>query len=311
MGVYIVRRLLQTIPVVLGVTALVYFILFQTGDPTFLMVSTDASREEVERIRRELGFDQPWYIQYIQFLGRAVRGDFGISLRQGQPVFNIILERYPATLELTFAAMFIALALALPLGVISATRRNSAFDNFAMAFALVGQSTPVFFLGIILLFVFGGLLGWFPIGGRGRGELGDELRHLILPAITLGTFSVARNARLVRSTLLEVLGQDYIRTARAKGLAERVVIWQHALKNALIPVVTVVGLEFGTLLGGAVITETVFAWPGVGSLVIRAIGQKDFPVVVGTVTVLSVSFVLINLIVDLLYGYLDPRVRYR
>lgn len=311
MGVYIVRRLLQTIPVVLGVTALVYFILFQTGDPTFLMVSTDASREEVERIRRELGFDQPWYIQYIHFLGRAVRGDFGVSLRQGQPVFNIILERYPATLELTFAAMFIALALALPLGVISATRRNSAFDNFAMAFALVGQSTPVFFLGIILLFVFGGLLGWFPIGGRGRGELGDELRHLILPAITLGTFSVARNARLVRSTLLEVLGQDYIRTARAKGLAERVVIWQHALKNALIPVVTVVGLEFGTLLGGAVITETVFAWPGVGSLVIRAIGQKDFPVVVGTVTVLSVSFVLINLIVDLLYGYLDPRVRYR
>jgi len=309
--VYIVRRLLQTIPVVLGVTALVYFILFQTGDPTFLMVSTDASREEVERIRRELGFDQPWYIQYIHFLGRAVRGDFGVSLRQGQPVFNIILERYPATLELTFAAMFIALALALPLGVISATRRNSAFDNFAMAFALVGQSTPVFFLGIILLFVFGGLLGWFPIGGRGRGELGDELRHLILPAITLGTFSVARNARLVRSTLLEVLGQDYIRTARAKGLAERVVIWQHALKNALIPVVTVVGLEFGTLLGGAVITETVFAWPGVGSLVIRAIGQKDFPVVVGTVTVLSVSFVLINLIVDLLYGYLDPRVRYR
>jgi ABC-type dipeptide/oligopeptide/nickel transport system permease component len=310
-GAYIIRRLLQTIPVILGVTALVYFILFQTGDPTFLMVSTDASREEVERIRRELGFDKPWYIQYIQFLGRAVRGDFGVSLRQGQPVFNIILERYPATLELTFAAMFIALALALPLGVISATRRNSVFDNFAMAFALVGQSTPVFFLGIILLFVFGGLLGWFPIGGKGRGELGDELRHLILPATTLGTFSVARNARLVRSTLLEVLGQDYIRTARAKGLAERVVIWQHALKNALIPVVTVVGLEFGTLLGGAVITETVFAWPGVGNLVIRAIGQKDFPVVVGTVTVLSVSFVLINLIVDLLYGYLDPRVRYR
>ncbi len=311
MGVYIVRRLLQTVPVILGVTALVYFILFQTGDPTFLMVSTDASREEVERIRRELGFDQPWYIQYIQFLGRAVRGDFGVSLRQGQPVLNIILERYPATLELTFAAMFIAIVLALPLGVISATRRNSAFDNLAMAFALVGQSTPVFFLGIILLFVFGGLLGWFPIGGRGRGDLGDELRHLILPAITLGTFSVARNARLVRSTLLEVLGQDYVRTARAKGLAERVVIWQHALKNALIPVVTVVGLEFGTLLGGAVITETVFAWPGVGSLVIRAIGQKDFPVVVGTVTVLSLSFVLINLIVDLLYGYLDPRVRYR
>jgi ABC-type dipeptide/oligopeptide/nickel transport system permease component len=310
-GAYIIRRLLQTIPVILGVTALVYFILFQTGDPTFLMVSTDASREEVERIRRELGFDKPWYIQYIQFLGRAVRGDFGVSLRQGQPVFNIILERYPATLELTFAAMFIALALALPLGVISATRRNSVFDNFAMAFALVGQSTPVFFLGIILLFVFGGLLGWFPIGGKGRGELGDELRHLILPATTLGTFSVARNARLVRSTLLEVLGQDYIRTARAKGLAERVVIWQHALKNALIPVVTVVGLEFGTLLGGAVITETVFAWPGVDNLVIRAIGQKDFPVVVGTVTVLSVSFVLINLIVDLLYGYLDPRVRYR
>jgi peptide/nickel transport system permease protein len=309
MGNYIIRRLLQSVLVLLGVTFLVYFILFQTGDPTFLSVSTDASQQEVERVRHVLGFDQPWYIQYAQFLSKAVRGDFGTSLRQGLPVTGIVLDRLPATLELALAAMAISLVVALPVGVLSAIRRNSAIDQAAMAGAVLGQSAPTFFVGIILLFVFGGMLNWFPIGGRGQAGPGDELRHLVLPAITLGTFSMARNARLVRSSLLETLGLEYVTVARSKGLGEAAVVLRHALRNALIPVVTVIGLEFGALLGGAIITETVFAWPGVGSLVVRAIGQKDFPVVVGCVTLVAVVFVTINFVVDLLYGYLDPRVR--
>jgi peptide/nickel transport system permease protein len=311
MVTYIVRRLLQSVVVLFGVTVLVYFILFQTGDPTFLSVGTDASQEEVERVRRMLGFDRPWYIQYVEFLGKAVRGDFGTSLRQGLPVTQIVLERLPATLELALAAIAISLLIAFPVGIISATRRNSAWDQASMFGAMLGQSAPTFFLGIVLLFVFGGMLNWFPIGGRGQGGFGDELWHLALPAITLGTFSMARNARLVRSSLLETLGLEYVMVAWAKGLAPRAVILGHALRNALIPVVTLVGLEFGVLLGGAVITETVFAWPGVGSLVVRAIGQKDFPVVVGCVTMLAAVFVTINLMIDLLYGYLDPRVRQR
>ncbi len=293
-----------------GVTILVYFILFQTGDPTFLSVGTDASQEEVERVRRMLGFDRPWYVQYAEFLGRAVQGDFGTSLRQGLPVTSIVLERLPATLELATAAICISLLVAFPVGIVAATRRNSAWDQASMFGAMLGQSAPTFFVGIMLLFIFGGMLNWFPIGGRGAGGWADELRHLVLPAITLGAFSIARNARLVRSSLLETLGLEYVTVARAKGLVERAVVLRHALRNALIPVVTLVGLEFGVLLGGAVITETVFAWPGVGSLVVRAIGQKDFPVVVGCVTMLAVVFVTINLLIDLLYGYLDPRVRH-
>jgi peptide/nickel transport system permease protein len=309
-GTYIARRVLQSVLVLLGVTFLVYFILFQTGDPTFLSVSTDASQEEVERVRRMLGFDRPWYVQYFEFVTRAIQGDFGTSLRQGQPVTQIVLERLPATLELAMAALIISLVIAFPAGIISATRRNSLWDQAAMLGAVLGQSAPTFFLGIMLLFIFGGMLNWFPIGGRGQTGPGDEVRHLILPALTLGTFSMARNARLVRSSLLETLGLDYVRVARSKGLGEQAVVLRHALRNALIPVVTVVGLEFGALLGGAIITETVFAWPGVGSLVVRAIGQKDFPVVVGCVTMLAVIFVTINLVVDLVYGYLDPRVRH-
>jgi len=309
MGTYVIRRLLQSVLVLVGVTFLVYFILFQTGDPTFLSVSTDTSQQEVERVRHELGFDRPWYIQYAQFLGHAVRGDLGTSLRQGLPVTGIVLERLPATLELALAAITVSLVIAFPVGILSATRRNSVLDQAAMAGAVLGQSAPTFFLGIMLLFVFGGILNWLPIGGRGQTGPADELRHLVLPAITLGTFSMARNARLVRSSLLETLGLEYVTVAWSKGLSEAAVILRHALRNALIPVVTVIGLEFGALLGGAIITETVFAWPGVGSLVVRAIGQKDFPVVVGCVTLLAVVFVTINLVVDVLYGYLDPRVR--
>jgi peptide/nickel transport system permease protein len=307
---YIIRRLLQSILVVVGVTLLVYFILFQTGDPTFLSVSENASKEDIERTRHLLGYDRPWWVQYGDFLSGLVRGDLGTSLRQGRPVFEVVTERLPATLELTIAALILSLVVALPVGILSATKPNSIWDNLAMLGALAGQSVPVFFLGIMLLYVFGGQLGWFPIGGKGQGGFVDELRHLALPAITLGAVSMARNTRLVRSNLLEVLRQDYVRTARAKGLREFAVVLRHALKNSLIPVVTIIGLDFSVLLGGAVVTETVFAWPGVGSMAIRAIGQKDFPVVVGSVTILSLLFVGINLLVDLTYGYLDPRIRY-
>src|SRR5215212_10040800 len=276
MTTYVIRRLLQSVLVIVGVTSLVYAILFQTGDPTFLSVGTDASQEEVERVRRMLGFDRPWYVQYAEFLGKALWGDFGTSLRQGLPVTQIVLERLPATLELAAAAILIALLVAFPIGIISATRRNSIWDEVSMFGAMLGQSAPSFFVGIMLLFVFGGILNWFPIGGRGSGGFVDELQHLVLPALTLSALSMARHARLLRSSLLETLGLEYVMVARAKGLAAHTVILRHALRNALIPIVTLVGLEFGVLLGGAVITETVFAWPGVGSLVVRAIGQKDF-----------------------------------
>jgi len=310
MGSYLLRRLLQSLVVLVGVTFVVYFILFQTGDPTFLSVSTDASQQEVERVRHLLGFDRPWYIQYAEFLTKAVRGDFGTSLRQGLPVTSIVIDRLPATLELALAALALSLTIALPVGIVSAARRNTPVDQAAMIGAVLGQSAPTFFVGILLLFIFGGVLNWFPIGGRGQNGPGDELRHLILPALTLGTFSIARTARLVRSSLLETLGLEYVTVAWAKGLGEPAVVLRHALRNALIPIVTVIGLDFGALLGGAIITETVFAWPGVGNLVVKAIGQKDFPVVVGCVTLLAVVFVTINFVVDILYGYLDPRVRH-
>lgn len=307
---YIIRRLLQSVLVVAGVSLLVFFILYQTGDPTLLMASPDATREEVDELRRAMGFDRPWYVQYWDFASDAIRGDFGTSFRQGQPVFSLIMERLPATLRLAGAAFVISVVVSIPVGIVSATRRNTIWDTMAMGFALLGQSLPVFFLGVMLIWIFAGLLGWLPSFGQGDGSFVSTLKHLILPSITLATFSLARNARLVRSSLLEVLGLEYIKTARSKGLAERLVIYRHALRNALIPVVTIFGLEFGTLLGGAVITETVFAWPGVGRLIILAVQQRDFPVVVGAVTIIATLFVFLNLIVDLLYGVIDPRVRY-
>lgn len=309
---YIIRRLLQSVAVVVGVTLLVFVILYQTGDPIALMASPDATREEVEALRVALGFDRPWYEQYWSFAQDAVRGDFGTSLRQQQPVFSLIMERLPATLSLAVTAFILSVVVSIPIGILSATRRNSVWDNMTMGFALLGQSLPIFFLGVMLIWIFAGRLGWFPSFGRGDGSWLSisTAKHLVLPSITLATFSLARNARLVRSSLLEVLGLDYIKTARSKGLTERAVVYRHALKNALIPVVTILGLEFGTLLGGAIITETVFAWPGVGRLIITAINQRDFPLVVGAVTIIATLFVFLNLLVDLLYGVLDPRVRY-
>jgi peptide/nickel transport system permease protein len=307
---YIIRRILQAFLVMFGVTFLVFVVMYQAGDPVILMASPDASQEEIENLRRNLGLDRPWYIQYGDFLSGAVRGDFGNSLRQGQPVFDLVMQRIPATLALAVSAFIFSVVISIPVGVISATKRNSLYDNFAMGFALIGQSLPVFFLGVMLIWIFGFVLGWLPSAGRGDPEFTSRVRHLILPAITLGTFSLAQNARLVRSSLLEVLGLDYVKTARSKGITEYSVIMRHALRNALIPVITVIGLQFGTLLGGAVITETVFAWPGIGRLLIQAIQQQDFPLAVGAVTIIALIFVFLNLLVDLTYGFLDPRVRY-
>lgn len=307
MTTYLIRRLLQTALVMLGVTAITFGAMFLSGDPTRLLLgeTRGMSDEDIQAFRERLGFDRPVPIQYLDWLGKAVRGDFGISLHHRQSNFELVMQRLPATLELTFGGLAIALAVSIPLGVLAAVRRDTWVDRLAMVGAMFGQSIPVFWLGVMLMLVFGVTLNWLPVSGRGGWQ------NIILPAITVGVFSMARNARMIRSSMLEVLGQDYVRTARAKGMAEQAVVLRHAFRNALIPIVTLVALDFGALLGGAVITEQIFAWPGVGRLVLQAINTKDFPLVQAAVTVLALTFVLINLATDLLYTALDPRVRLR
>ncbi len=303
MSVYVARRLAQSLIVLLGISIVVFVILHLTGDPTLLMLPPDASAEEVARFRRAMGFDDPLPLQYWRFLRGVLQGNFGNSLRHDEPALALVFERMPATLELTAVALGVALVLAIPAGIVSALSRNTALDYVSTVTALVGQAMPTFWLGIMLILVFSVGLQMLPSSGRGG------LTHLILPAVTLGLFTSARTMRLTRSALLEVLGQDYVRTARAKGVAERGVVWKHALRNAAIPVITIVGLELGTLLGGAVITETIFAWPGVGRLSVQAIYNRDYPLVQASVFVLASIFVLVNLAVDLVYTYLDPRIR--
>ena len=289
--------------VLLGVSVLSFGTLFLSGDPTMLMASESWNQEQISTFRHQMGFDRPWFVQYLDFLSKAVRGDFGVSLRQQQPTIKLIAERMPATLQLAGASMAIAIGVGVPLGVGAATRRGSVWDNLLMLGGLLGQSLPVFWLGLLMILVFAVGLGWFPVAGTGGPQ------YLVLPAVTLGMFSTAYIARMTRSSMLEVLGRDYVRTARAKGLATSKVVVGHALRNALIPLVTVIGLQFGALLGGAVITETIFAWPGVGRLTIQAIQSKDLPLVQACVLLLAVIFVVVNLVVDLLYAYLDPRIR--
>lgn len=301
---YILRRLVHLVLVMFGISCVVFGVMFLSGDPTLLMVGEGWSVQEIEELRHQMGFDRPWYVQYADFLVNAVQGDFGDSLRQRQPAMGLVLDRMPATIELTAAAMAISIVIAVPVGMLSAIKRNSIWDNIAMFLALLGQAMPVFWLGLLLILLFGVELQWLPISGRGG------ITHLILPALTLGLYSTARNARMIRSSLLEVMGQDYIRTARAKGLGEWSVVYRHALRNALVPVITLIGLQVGVLLGGAVVTETIFAWPGVGRLVINAIHGKDYPVVQAAVLLLAVIVVVTNLLVDLAYAYLDPRVRF-
>jgi peptide/nickel transport system permease protein len=305
MRTFLFRRLLQSLVVLFGVSFVVFAILHLTGDPALVLLPPDASPEDVRRFREVMGFNDPFFVQYGRFLKGALQGDFGQSVRHGEPAFGLVVERMPATLELAGAALVLALCLAIPAGIVSAVRRNTALDYLATVVALFGQSLPTFWLGIMLILLFSVQFHLLPSSGRGT------LEHLILPAVTLGLFTTARITRLTRSGMLEVLNQDYIRTARAKGVSDPPVVWKHALKNAAIPIVTIVGIELGTLLGGSVITETIFAWPGVGRLSVQAIANRDYPVVQAAVFLLASTFVLVNLMVDVVYTYLDPRIRLR
>jgi len=305
MGTYLVRRLLLTVPVLLGVTFIIFaMVRMIPGDPAQVIAGEQATRETVETVRRSLGLDRPLLLQYVHFLGDLVRGDMGRSTRSLRPVAQELADRFPNTIELTLAGMLVASLIGVVAGVVSATRQNRWPDTLSMVVALAGVSMPVFWLGLMLILLFSVKLGWLPPVGRGSWA------QLILPALTLGAASAAILARMTRSSLLEVLRQDFITTARAKGLAQRAVIYKHALKNAMIPVVTVMGLQFGTLLSGAVLTETVFAWPGLGRLIVESILARDYPVVQGAVLLAALSFVFVNLVVDLLYSVLDPRIRY-
>jgi peptide/nickel transport system permease protein len=302
---YILRRLWQAVLVLFGVSVVVFAILHLTGDPAVLLLPPDATAEDVARFRKAMGFDDPWIVQYGRFLTGALQGNFGDSLRHGEPAMGLVVERLPATFQLAGAGLLLAICLAVPAGIVSAVKRNTVIDYFSTVVALLGQAMPTFWLGIMLILVFSVHLNWLPSSGRG------DLQHLILPAVTLGLFTTARITRLTRSGMLEVLGQDYIRTARAKGVSEQPVVWKHALKNASIPIVTIVGIELGTLLGGSVITETIFAWPGVGRLSVQAIFNRDYPVVQAAVFILASTFVVVNFLVDLAYTWLDPRIRFR
>ncbi|SHE97603.1 peptide/nickel transport system permease protein [Desulfacinum infernum DSM 9756] len=304
MGRYILKRLWHAVYVMVGISMISFFFIHLSGDPVMLMLPADASHQEIEELRERLGFNDPIPVQYLRFASNAVRGDFGESLYYHVSAMELILERLPASLELAVAAMVIALSVAVPIGIVSAVRRNSLLDMGSMLGALLGLSMPHFWLGIMLILLFSVKLGWLPTSGRGSWA------HLVMPSLALGMGLMAMFARLTRSVMLEVLGQDYVRTARAKGLKERLVIGKHALKNALIPLVTVAGMQFGFLIGGTVIIETVFAWPGVGRLVVQAIFNRDYPLVQACVLVLAVIFVVVNLLVDLLYVHLDPQISY-
>jgi ABC-type dipeptide/oligopeptide/nickel transport system permease component len=301
---YLFKRLWHTVYVIIGISVISFFFIHLSGDPVMLMLPADASNQEIEDLRQQLGFNDPIYVQYLRFAWQALRGEFGESMYYKVPAMQLILERLPASLELAVAAMLIALVVAVPIGIISAVRRGSLLDMGSMFGALFGLSMPHFWLGIMLIMIFSVRLGWLPTSGRGT------LAHLIMPSVALGLSLMAMFARLTRSVMLEVLSLDYIRTARSKGLKERIVISKHAFKNALIPLVTVAGMQFGFLLGGTVIIETVFAWPGVGRLVVQAIFNRDYPLVQAIVLVLAVIFVAVNFIVDMLYMYLDPQISY-
>jgi len=301
---FLLKRLWHTVFVVIGISVISFFFIHLSGDPVMLMLPADASNQEIETLREQLGFNDPLYEQYFRFAYKAIQGDFGNSLYYKIPAMRLILERLPASLELATTAMLIALVVAIPIGIVSAVRRGSLIDMGSMLGALFGLSMPHFWLGIMLILLFSVQLGWLPTSGRGG------FSHLIMPSVALGLSLTAMFARLTRSVMLEVLNLDYIRTARSKGLRERVVISKHALKNALIPIVTVAGMQFGFLLGGTVIIETVFAWPGVGRLVVQAIFNRDYPLVQSIVLVLALIFVAVNFLVDMLYMYLDPQISY-
>jgi ABC-type dipeptide/oligopeptide/nickel transport system permease component len=302
---YILKRLSMLVPVLLGVSVVSFSLLHLVpGDPAVLLAGEEANPEFIEAVRKEYGFDQPLYLQYLRFIANAAQGDFGVSIRNREPVVNLLIQRFAFTVQLSFLSILIAAFIGLVAGVISATRQYSLFDNFSMIGALFGISMPIFWLGLLLMLVFSVHLRWLPAGGSG------ELRHLLLPAVALGAASAAVIARMTRASMLEVIRQDYIRTARANGLKDWVVIYKHALKNAMIPVITVFGLEFGYMLGGAVLTETVFSLPGVGRLMVEGIFQRDYAVVQGSMLLVATTFVLVNLLTDIAYALFDPKIRY-
>lgn len=303
---YLSNRLLVSIPTVLLVTLLVFLMLHLTpGDPAEIFLGENRSTPELlAQVRQEMGLDRPLHVQFLSYMGNILRGDFGRSLQNNRPVLDEIMTRLPSTVELTLAALGIGVVLGVSLGVISALHHNTWIDNLAMIVALIGVSMPIFWLSLLLIFVFSVQLNWFPAIGQGGVE------RLVLPAFALGLLSASTLARLVRSSMLDAMSQDYVRTARAKGLHENAIVWRHALRNALIPVVTVLGLQFGQLLGGAVLTETIFARRGLGKLYVDAILSKDFTTVQAMTLLIATTYVLINIVVDLVYARLDPRIQY-
>jgi len=314
-GRYLLRRLLLLVPVLLGVSVVVFLVLhLSPGDPAEIMLGSQASQADVARLRADLGLDEPLPLQYARWMAHVLQGDLGRSIRLRQPVLGEVLIRFRATLILPTTALFLSTVCGIALGVLSAARPRSLVDRLSTLGSIFGASMPSFWLGLVLMVCFSLWLGWLPASGmygaHGTGGLADLLSHLALPAVTLAAASTTIIARLTRSTMLDILRQDFVRTARAKGLVERGVVLRHALRNALIPTVTVVGVQAGYLLGGAILTETVFAWPGVGTLMIQGILARDFPLVQGCVLVIALGFVLFNLAVDLLYAFLDPRIRY-
>lgn len=330
---YIIKRLIMLIPVLLGVSIMVFLVMHVfTQDPTSIILGQHATTEQIAKLREELGFNEPLTVQYWHFLRGLLHGDLGKSLMTKTSVTKELMARFPATLELALTSIIIASLVGVFMGVISAVKQNSIIDYISMIISLLGVSMPIFWLGLILIVFFSLKLGILPVAGRikfglephkitglylldslltgNMSSFKNALEHLILPSIALASYSTAIIARMTRSTMLEAVSQDYIRTARAKGIFEKAVILKHALKNAMIPVITVIGLQLGSLLGGAVLTETVFAWPGIGSYIVDAIIKSDYPIVQGAVMLLAVIFVLVNLIVDLIYAQLDPRIKY-
>lgn len=304
MGSYILKRLAEAVVVCFGISIITFLLLHVAGDPVALLLSIESKVEDAVLLRKTLGLDQPLYVQYWIFLEGLLRLDFGQSLFIREPALQLVLERFPATIQLTLAGMVVAILISIPLGVIAAVRRYSLLDNLCTVFAVSGQAMPIFWLGLMLIIFFAVQLRWLPASGRGTPL------HLIMPAITLGAALAPITMRMTRSKMLDILSQDFIRTARAKGLREQVVLFQHAFLNACIPIVTILGLQFGRLLGGAIVTETVFAWPGLGSLAVTAIRNFDYPLAQAAIIMMALIVVLVNLGVDILVGYLDPRIRF-
>lgn len=300
---YVVGRLVQAVVALIGVTCVAFVLVSLSGDPAFILLTPEAGEEQRAAFRRIYGLDQPFPVQYVRYVSHVARGDFGTSFAFGRPAILVVLERVPATLTLTVTAVALGVIVGIPAGVVAAVTVNAPLDRLVMAMVLLGQSVPTFWLGLLLIRIFAVNLRWLPVSGRGT------VLHLVMPAVVLGLFLSALLARVTRSEMIEALVQDYVRTARAKGLSERAVTVAHALKNALLPIVTLIGLQLGALLGGAVVTETVFAWPGVGTLILDAILRKDYPVVLAAVEFVAAAFIVINMSLDLLYGYLDPRLR--